>query len=106
MRKLAATIALLLMPSALLASDGGYWQNFALLALVLAGMVATAWGLKRYGPVAGVKRNLNLEVMGQVPLNQRSSLALVRAGKQVLLLGVSQSSVTLLKELEEYDEEG
>ena len=104
MKKLASILTLLLVPLPLLAFDG-YWDNFAMLAIVLGLLIALAWGLKKYGPVAGVKQNLNLEVLGQVPLNQRSSLALVRAGKQVLLLGVSQSNVSLLKEMEDYDEE-
>ncbi len=77
------------------------FRTMSMLILVLAVLVIAAWAVKRFGPVAQVRKNLGLEVMGQVPLNARSSLALVRAGKSLLLVGVSQNNLTLLKDLGE-----
>jgi flagellar biogenesis protein FliO len=39
----------------------------------------------------------------QVPVGARANLALVRVGRSVLLIGVTQNTVTLIKDLEQGD---
>lgn len=60
-----------------------------------------AWALKRYGPVARVKRSMGLDILGQMPLSTKATLALVRVGNSLLLLGVTHNHVSLIKELGE-----
>jgi len=70
------------------------------LAIVVAGLFVLAWALKKYGPTARVKRSLGLDVMGQVALNAKANLALIRLGKSIVLIGVTPNSISLIKELE------
>ena len=42
---------------------------------------------------------LGVEVLGQVPLNQKAGLALARAGTQVMVLGLTAERISLLKEM-------
>ena len=71
------------------------------LGVVLALMAGAAVVLRRRG-LAGVasggprKRGATLEVMARSTLGRSSSLALVRAGSRALVLGVTETSVTLL----------
>ena len=53
----------------------------------------------RRKPLAGV------EVLSRHGLSRGSSLAVVRAGGRLLLVGVTETSVTVLRELEEQPEE-
>ena len=71
------------------------------LLLIIALMFGLAWALKRYGPYAKASKSFGLTVIGQVSLNAKSNLALIRVGKSILLLGVTQDSINLLKDLEE-----
>lgn len=50
------------------------------------------------------KRGLPLEVVTRQGLSRGSSLAVVRVSGQLLLLGVTDSTVSVLRELEEMDE--
>jgi flagellar protein FliO/FliZ len=75
---------------------------FALL-LVIALMFGLAWALKRYGPIARAKKSFGLTVIGQVALDAKANLALIRIGRSILLLGVTQTSINLLKDLDEGD---
>lgn len=67
--------------------------------ILVLGLVA--WALKTYGPSARIRKSSGLDIVGQMPLNPKSSLALVRAGKNLLLLGVTQNQVNLIKDLGE-----
>ena len=73
------------------------------LIAVMALLFFLAWVLKRYGPVARVKKNLGLNILGQMALGAKTHLALVRVGKSILLLGVTSSSISLIKDMEEGD---
>lgn len=75
------------------------------LGVVVAIMAAAAWLLKRVaagGFAAGGRqragRPVRIEVLARQSLGRRSSVALVRAGKRGLLLGVTDQYVTLLAE--------
>ncbi|HOO38434.1 MAG TPA: flagellar biosynthetic protein FliO [Deltaproteobacteria bacterium] len=94
-----------LMASPVLASDsevtGISLQAIFILIIIICGLFALAWALKKYGPVARVKKSLGLDVLGQVALNTKANLALVRVGKSILLVGVTQNNISLIKDLEQ-----
>ncbi|OPZ59861.1 MAG: Flagellar biosynthesis protein, FliO [Deltaproteobacteria bacterium ADurb.Bin510] len=81
------------------AADGPGWLNLVLLLIVMGLLLVGAWAARKYGPVAGVRKNLGVELLGRVPLNQKSGLALVRAGNQVMVLGLTAERISLLKEM-------
>lgn len=87
-----------------LASDGEMTgiglRTIFILVVIVFGLFALAWALKKYGPVARVKKSLGLDILGQVALNTKANLALVRVGKSVLLVGVTQNNISLIKDLE------
>ncbi|MBN2297496.1 MAG: flagellar biosynthetic protein FliO [Deltaproteobacteria bacterium] len=78
----------------------GYRAIF-ILVIVVAGLFVLAWALKKYGPTARVKRSLGLDVLGQVALNAKANLALIQVGKSVVLIGVTQNNISVIKELEQ-----
>jgi len=71
------------------------------LVIVVAGLFVLAWAMKKYGPTARVKKSLGLDVLGQVALNTKANLALIRVGKSVVLIGVTQNNISVIKELEQ-----
>jgi flagellar protein FliO/FliZ len=73
------------------------------LALVIVLMFGLAWAIRRFGPIARARKGLGVDVIGQVTLGPRITIALVRLGSSVLLLGVTPSSVSLLKDLQASD---
>jgi len=76
-------------------------KAFSILLIIIVVLFAGAWTLKRYGPVARVKKSLGLDILGQVALSTKANLALVKVGSSILLLGVTSNSVTLVKDLGE-----
>lgn len=98
-------VCLSLMASPVLASDsevtGISLQAIFILIIIICGLFALAWALKKYGPVARVKKSLGLDILGQVALNTKANLALVRVGKSILLVGVTQNNISLIKDLEQ-----
>jgi len=111
MRKLGAALSFLAIPllaaAPCLAADSGpaavNFRTFAVLTCVIVGLFALAWAAKKYGPYARVKRTIGLDIIGQVPIGPKAHLALVRAGRSIVLLGVTQHTVTLIKDLEQGD---
>lgn len=77
------------------------FRAFFFLMVIVAGLFLLAWALKKYGPVARVKKSLGLNVLGQVALSAKANLALIRVGKSILLVGVTQNNISLIKDLEE-----
>ncbi len=77
------------------------FRSILILVMVVAGLFVLAWALKKYGPTARVKKALGIDVMGQVALNTKANLALVRVGKSVVLIGVTQNSISVIKEIEQ-----
>jgi len=77
------------------------FRSVLILVIVVAGLFVLAWALKKYGPTARVKKSLGLDVLGQVALNAKANLALVRVGTSVVLIGVTQNNITMIKELEQ-----
>ena len=79
------------------------FRAYFILIIIIFGLFFLAWALKKYGPVARVKKSLGLDVLGQVALSTKANLALVRVGKSILLIGVTQNNISLIKDLEEGD---
>lgn len=100
-----ACIALLLVWTAnACAADPGPaavgFRTFAVLIGSVLALFALAWAARKYGPYARVKRSMGLDVVGQLPVGAKAHLSLVRVGKSILVLGVTQNQVSLIKELE------
>jgi flagellar protein FliO/FliZ len=104
---IAFTVVLFLFSLPLHAADSGMastgLRSVLSLMLVISLMFALAWALKRYGPMAKVKKSLGLDILGQVSLGARVNIALIRVGKSVLLIGVTANTVSLLKDMDEGD---
>ncbi len=103
----ACAVVLFLFSLPLHAADSGMastgLRSVLSLMLVISLMFALAWALKRYGPMAKVKKSLGLDILGQVSLGARVNIALIRVGKSVLLIGVTANTVSLLKDMDEGD---
>lgn len=84
-------------------SSGVGFQAFAVLAGAIIALFALAWAARKYGPYARVKKALGLDVVGQVPVGMKANITLVRVGKSMLVLGVTQNRVCLIKDLGEGD---
>lgn len=82
------------------ASDLGV-KSFGVAFLFIIILGAFAWALKTYGPAARIRKSSGLDIVGRVPLGPKAGLALVRVGKNLLLLGVTQDQVNLVKDLGE-----
>ena len=102
---LAFAAALLLVSLPLHAAESGMASTglraVLSLMLVIGLLFALAWALKRYGPMAKVKKSFGLDILGQVSLGARVNLALIRVGKSILLIGVTANTVSLLKDMDE-----
>ncbi len=72
---------------------GGLFLVLGLLFLVL-------FLLKRYGYKTGLTRqfSLDLKILGQISLGPRKSVVVVRYLNKVMVLGVTDASITLLTE--------
>ncbi len=79
------------------------FQTFAVLAGTILALFALAWAARKYGPYSRVKKALGLDVVGQVPVGIKANITLVRVGRSMLLLGVTQNHVNLIKDLGEGD---
>ena len=68
------------------------------MAVVLALMGLAAAMMRRRGGFTAPSRKAQIEVIGRQPLGRTSSVAIVRAGSRTLLLGVTDTHVSLLAE--------
>lgn len=82
------------------ASDLGL-KSFGVAAVFIIILGAFAWALKTYGPAARIRRSSGLDIVGRVPLGPKAGLVLVRVGRSLLLVGVTQDQVNLVKDLGE-----
>ncbi len=81
----------------------GSVRTFVVLIGTIAALFALAWAARKYGPYSKVKKALGLDILGQMPVGAKAHLALVRVGKSILLLGVTQNHVSLIKDLQAGD---
>ncbi|MGH7272197.1 MAG: FliO/MopB family protein [Polyangiaceae bacterium] len=78
-------------------SYSGYLiETFVTLAVVCGIAVAILWGARRMG--LGHARG-PIELLGQLPLDARRSIYLVKVGEQVLVVGIGEGGMTKLGEL-------
>lgn len=73
------------------------------LSFVFGGMLGVAVVARRFLGQLGRRSPLNgfLKHVGTLPLTPQCSVALVRAGKETLVLGVTSQSITLLRKIPE-----
>jgi flagellar biosynthetic protein FliO len=76
-------------------SDGAVWRSLGMLMLVLVLLIASVWFLRRLQRGTSV-RSLDLEVLGRLPIAQKQFLSVVRVGKDLWVLGVSDGSIQYL----------
>lgn len=81
----------------------GYFQALGAIFLIIAVLAGGFFLLKRFGPRAmggGVFGRGTLQLEAQLPLGPRRSVAVVRFLNKRLVLGVTDSNITLLTETE------
>ncbi|MFW5735206.1 MAG: flagellar biosynthetic protein FliO [Oceanidesulfovibrio sp.] len=87
----------------------GYFQALGAIFLIIAVLAGGFFLLKRFGPRAvggGVFGRGTLQLEAQLPLGPRKSIAVVRFLNKRLVLGVTDSNITLLTETEtKHDDE-
>ncbi|MEW5774788.1 MAG: flagellar biosynthetic protein FliO [Thermodesulfobacteriota bacterium] len=80
-----------------------WWNMTGGLVLVLGILLVAYWLLKRYGPKTGLgmfKRG-GLTVEGQLALGPRKSVVVVRFLNKVMVLGVTETQINLLTEVDD-----
>ncbi len=78
-----------------------YIKVLGSLFLILGALVLLLYGLKRYLPTGGrLLKNENIKVLGQINLGPKKSLVVVQFLNSLLLIGVTESNICLIKELE------
>lgn len=76
------------------------WPSLVALALILGGLPLAAW-LVRRGPVTPGARGTALGIVAAVSVGARERIALVRADRKWLVVGITAQSITTLAELDE-----
>lgn len=72
-------------------------RDFLPLIIVLALIGLAAWVVKRYLPARRLVTGSGvLEIVARLPLNTKQNLALVKMGRQLILIGISPERVTTL----------
>ncbi len=73
------------------------------LALVLAVLLGLVYLLKKFSPKfgRGALAGREMDLLAQYRLGPKKTLAVVRVGKRLLLLGVTEASINLLTEIED-----
>ncbi|HSB73590.1 MAG TPA: flagellar biosynthetic protein FliO [Candidatus Methylomirabilis sp.] len=81
------------------------WEGVRMLLSLAAVLVLLGWGVKllRRWPGLGSRESLagQLQILGRLALTPKEAICLVRAGAEVLVVGVSPAGVTLLTRLAE-----
>jgi len=75
------------------------WPSLLVFVLVLAAIPATAWLLRR-GQSAAARGNAGLAIAGAIAVGTRERIALVRADRKWLVIGITPQTITLLTELD------
>lgn len=84
---------------------GAMLQMLAALALVLGLMVGLYWVMRRLNPRHMLGQSAGgLKVWGRLGLGPKKSLALVEVGRSILVLGLGDKEVSLLKEISDPEE--
>ena len=76
------------------------WRSATALVLVVGGLVAVNWFLKRgLAARGGGARGRRLRIVERVPIDQRKNLLLVSLGSREFLLGVGPDRISMLAEI-------
>ena len=75
------------------------WLLVCVLAIVVLAFLFTKYVAGRGGTVGASGGSKRFKVLARLPLGREQSAVLVKAGEKYLLLGVTASQVTVLKEL-------
>lgn len=76
------------------------WPSLVALALILGALPLAAWLLRR-GPASVGARGAALGIVAAVPVGARERIALVRADRKWLVVGITAQSITTLAELDQ-----
>ena len=82
------------------------WKTVLITALIIATIVAGAWGLKRFG--ANRLRQTSsseMRILGRKYLSAKQSIAIVKVREKELLLGITDHSIQLLIDLTTEEED-
>ncbi len=75
-------------------------ESFGTLVLIIAFLAGALWFVKRYSKKRlSTGEGKRFRVVGRLPLEQKRSLYLVLLGEQLLVVGTSDTGLTLLKEI-------
>jgi len=76
------------------------WPSLVALALIVVALPATAWLLRRTGRPGGAGGG-TLGIAAAVAVGARERIALLRADRKWLVVGITAHSITTLAELDE-----
>ena len=74
------------------------WPSLLVFVLILAAIPASVWLVRR--GQSGVRGSAGLEIAGALAVGARERIALVRADRKWLVVGITPQSITLLTELD------
>lgn len=82
--------------------DGSILNAFATLSTVVAALGVLLYIVKRAVKIKNSKDQiLDMKVLSRMPLNQKNQLYIVQAGNKKLLLGVSDTGIRNLSEIDD-----
>ncbi|MFA7666343.1 MAG: flagellar biosynthetic protein FliO [Burkholderiaceae bacterium] len=76
------------------------WSSLLIFVLILAAIPASAWLLRR-SQALRIGAGASLDVVGAVAVGTRERIAIVRADRKWLVVGVTPQTITLLAELDQ-----
>ncbi len=76
------------------------WPSLVALVLILVGLPVAAWAVRRT-PALAAGRTSALGIVAAVPVGARERIALVRADRKWLVVGITAHAITALAELDE-----
>lgn len=74
----------------------GYTKGVLSLAIVLALIGFTAYGVRRWLPGVKRLRSAGLDILGQTYLSPKQSVAIVRMGRHLVMIGITPERITRL----------
>lgn len=86
--------------------DNPILNAFVIMSLFVAGLGIALYYLKRFAEKQRTHNNLiDLKILSKQPLNQKSQLIIVEADGKRMMLGVTESNISLISELGETSNE-
>ena len=85
-------------------SAGSMWQTIIALAITIAIIFAVAWIIKRLNPQFR-RGGYSRKIINQIALGPKERIVVVELENQKMIVGVTSSSVTLLKDITDAEPE-